>query len=35
MEAYKKQTNRCQLCLFLGSNNVVLKNNSRTYRRPT
>jgi len=34
MEACKKQTNRYQLCLFLRSNNVDLKNNSITYRKP-
>jgi len=31
METYKKQTNRCQLCLFLFISIVDLKNNSRYY----
>jgi len=35
MEASKKQTNRYQLCLFLPSNKVDLKNNSRAYRKPS
>jgi len=34
MEACKKQTNRCQLGLVLRINNVDLKTNSRTYRKP-
>ena len=34
METYKKQTNRYQLCLFLFSNNVDLKNNNKNYRKP-
>jgi len=31
METCKEQKNRYQLCLFLRSNNVDLKNNSRNY----
>ena len=34
MEAYKKQINRYQLCLFLFSNNVDFKNNNINYRKP-
>jgi len=34
MESCKKQKNRNRLCLFLHSNNVDLKHNSRNYRKP-
>jgi len=34
MQIYKKQKNRCNLCLFLFSNNDDLKNNTRNYRKP-
>jgi len=33
METYKKQKNRCQLCLFLFINNVDRKNNNRYHRK--
>jgi len=33
MQTYKKQKNCYQLCLFLFSNNVDLKNNFRNYRK--
>jgi len=34
METYKKQKNRYQLCLFLFSDSVDLKNNNKNYRKP-
>jgi len=34
MKTYKKQKNRCQLSLFLFSNNVDLKNNNKNCRKP-
>ena len=34
IETWKKQKERYQLCLFLQSNNVDLKKNSRNYRKP-
>jgi len=34
METYKKQKNRYQLCLFVFSNNVDLKNNNKNFRKP-
>ena len=34
METCKKQKSRCQLCLFLRSNNVDLNNNSRNHWKP-
>jgi len=33
METYKNQKNHNQLCLFLFSNNVNLKNNNRNYKK--
>jgi len=35
MEACEKQTNPYELRLVLRSNNVDLKNSSRTYRKPS